>query len=97
MNKTITTAAVALTLALIPLTAFAAYVAHNMEGTPKVSNAYGTDTITGEWRVVGTITKPQTKLDNLYSEYQLNRHQKELAAIQERINASVKNTPHIWY
>jgi hypothetical protein len=95
MNKQFTTAAVALTLALIPLTAVAAYMAHNIEGNPKVSNAYGTDTITGEWRVVGTITTPQTKLDNLYSEYQNTRHKKELARIQEMANKNL--SPVMWY
>jgi hypothetical protein len=95
MKKQITSAAVAITLALIPLTAVAAYMAHNIEGNPKVSKAYGIDTITGEWRVVGTITIPQTKLDNLYSEYQHSRHKKELARVQEMANKTIQ--PVMWY
>jgi hypothetical protein len=55
--------AVGITLAVIPLSAFAAYI--KSPGTSIVKELDGTDTRTGEYKIVGTITIPQTKMDNL--------------------------------
>jgi hypothetical protein len=55
--------AVGITLAVIPLSAFAAYV--KSPGTSIVKELDGTDTRTGEYKIVGTIEIPQTKMDNL--------------------------------
>lgn len=68
MKTTITTGAIALTLALIPLTAFAAYMAQSVEGTPITTELFGEDSRTGEFKIVATKTVPQTKLDNLLTD-----------------------------
>ena len=68
MKKQITTAAVAISLALIPLTAFAAYMAQSVEGTPITTELFGEDSRTGEFKIVGTKILPQTKLDNLLTD-----------------------------
>jgi hypothetical protein len=68
MKKQFTTAAVAITLAVIPLTAVAAYMAQSVEGKPIITELFGEDSITGEFKIVATKIQPQTKLDNLLTD-----------------------------
>jgi len=83
--KTITSLAIAVTIAAIPLTAVAAYMT---KGNPVISNLYGEDINTGEWRIVGVVTKPQTKLDNIYNDYLQYKQKKEFVKFQQNaINA----------
>lgn len=57
---------IGITLAIYPLSALAAYV--QSPGNPLIKELDGTDTITGEYKIVGTIEIPQTKMDNLIDE-----------------------------
>lgn len=57
---------IGITLVLYPLTALAAYA--KSPGTPIVKELDGTDTRTGEYKIVGTMEIPQTKLDNFWTD-----------------------------
>lgn len=66
--KRVATLTIAVALVLVPATAFAAYMAQQLEGKPIVEELIGQDTRTNEWRVVGTKTIPQSKLDNILTD-----------------------------
>jgi hypothetical protein len=57
---------IGITLVLYPLSAMAAYMKE--PGKPIVIELDGTDTRTGEYKIVGTLERPQTRFDNMLAD-----------------------------
>ena len=83
--RTSTIAAIGFTLAIIPTTALAAYALDNTQGKPAISYIVEMGRVDGQHynHVVAQIEKPQSRLDNLWTEYKSYKNKQEYKKMME--------------